>query len=114
MGSTRRLPAREAERDPPLPSHARQIMQKLPSVASVYLVVVCVAAGGASAYTCSRPMPAGASSSLWELGALVLLSAALGWRTLNLVTGAQEGESVSMSLGFVLVFCALLRFSTLR
>ncbi len=84
-------------------------MKNLPKIAQFYMVLVELLCGAAVLYTLLAP-PQKSDAGPWELAAFLALAVLLSRTKIPLLRRAASEDNVSMSLGYVLTFTAMLRF----
>ena len=83
-------------------------MNKLPAGARLYLFLIYALGGLAAFQAAVAPVPRGEATG-WELAIYLLLGAVAGSKKVVLLPRRGAADNVSMSLGYVLTFTALLR-----
>ena len=84
-------------------------MKNLPKAAIAYLILIDLLGVTAAVLAGSVPSPR-AVGSLWELAAYLVIAALAGGTKIRLIQRRNTEDPVSMSLGYVLTFIAILRF----
>ncbi len=84
-------------------------MKHLPKTALLYLLLIDLLGGGAAALAAFLPSVR-SSVGPWELGIYLVLAALIARTKIRLMQRRSAEDHVSMSLGYVLTFTAMLRF----
>ena len=84
-------------------------MKNLPKIAQLYMVLIELLSGAAVLYTVLAP-PQKSSAGPWELAAFLVLAVLVSRTKISLLRRSADEDNVSMSLGYVLTFTAMLRF----
>ena len=85
------------------------LMKNLPKSAQLYLTFICLLGGSAAVAAAFSPALK-AEAGPWELAAYLVLAALAGRTKIHLMQRRSAEDHVSMSLGYVLTFTAMLRF----
>lgn len=84
-------------------------LKSIPRSAQVFLVTVCILGLTAAGSILLLPLPASTSTPV-ELIFFLILAAFAGGKKVPLTRRVRDADAVSMSLGFVFTFAAMLRF----